>query len=75
MNARPTLGSIGTRRTRPYDLNVVCPRCGTRLLPDHPGSMSRTDGATEICDECGMIEALDDFAGRKLAPPEEWPVG
>jgi ribosomal protein S27AE len=54
----------------------VCPRCG-ELIPNnlqpgaYPGALSRTDNKTEICSECGTIEALEDNFGS-LAPQSEW---
>lgn len=36
-----------------------CPKCGKQYA-EHP-AISREDGETNICPECGMIEALEDF--------------
>ena len=35
----------------------ICPSCG-REYTDHP-AVSRKDNITEICPDCGVIEALD----------------
>ena len=39
----------------------ICPVCG-KSYSDYP-ALSRRDNKTEICPECGMQEALDDFYG------------
>lgn len=38
-----------------------CPRCGKEmgLFP----ALSRRDNQTNICSRCGLLEALEDFAG------------
>ena len=38
----------------------LCPKCNTRYL-GYP-AISRRDNKTEICSDCGTLEALDDFA-------------
>ena len=43
----------GTKKTR------ICPICG-REYTDYP-ALSRRDNATEICPDCGVSEALEDF--------------
>lgn len=57
----------------------VCVRCGT--VPRQTdafhrgiGAMSRVDNKTEICSDCGMDEAMQNFAGRECTPKSEWPV-
>ena len=37
----------------------ICPRCG-RVYSGFP-ALSRLDNKTEICSDCGLIEALEDF--------------
>lgn len=37
----------------------TCPICG-RIYKDYP-ALSRRDNTTEICPQCGVKEALDDF--------------
>lgn len=37
----------------------VCPNCGSDII-GHP-ALSRKDNKTEICSECGQLEALEDF--------------
>ena len=39
---------------------VKCPRRGRRV--DRLLALSRRDNKTMICDECGMQEAMEDFA-------------
>lgn len=36
-----------------------CPKCG-KIYGDYP-AISRRDNQTEICPECGVQEALEDF--------------
>ena len=46
--------------------NLICPRC-LGLIPNaefagmYPGALSRTDNKTEICSDCGNMEAIEDF--------------
>lgn len=46
-----------------------CPRCDSPI-PNrehagmYAGAISRVDNMTEICSECGVIEAMNDFAGE-----------
>ena len=35
----------------------ICPKCG-KTLKGYP-ALSRTDNKTEICSDCGILEALD----------------
>ena len=35
----------------------ICPRCGERYVA--PPALSRTDGTTLICPDCGTREALE----------------
>jgi rRNA maturation protein Nop10 len=42
-----------------------CPRCGGKLPIGYPGALSRRDNKTEICSDCGMIEAFIDFVKAK----------
>lgn len=37
----------------------VCPKCGEEIV-GYP-AVSRRDNRTEICSECGQIEAMEDF--------------
>lgn len=41
----------------------VCPICG-ETYTDYP-ALSRRDNKTEICPQCGICEALDDYFGFK----------
>lgn len=38
---------------------AICPKCG-REYEGYP-ALSRVDNKTEICSECGMREALDEY--------------
>ena len=40
----------------------VCPICGGAYT--EPPALSRKDNKTEICSDCGMKEALDEFYGE-----------
>lgn len=48
-----------------------CPRCGVKRLTRHP-ALSRVDNKTSICEECGVEEALMDFARIPLTPKDRW---
>ena len=42
----------------------TCPRCGGHIPNNehpgaYPGALSRTDNKTEICSDCGSMEAID----------------
>jgi hypothetical protein len=44
----------------------ICPRCSGYIPNDampgaYPGALSRLDNETEICSECGSIEAMEQF--------------
>ena len=43
----------------------ICPRCGATF--DSPPALSREDGKTLICPDCGIREALTSIG----VPPEE----
>lgn len=49
----------------------MCPRCNINYIPNnetpglYPGALSRVDNKTEICSDCGVEEALDDYFGSK----------
>lgn len=45
-----------------------CSKCGRNF--DRLLALSRKDNKTMICDECGTMEALDNFPGRILIPQE-----
>jgi len=42
---------------------MICPKCNTNELLYEEGcnALSRVDNSTEICDDCGMAEAIDDM--------------
>jgi hypothetical protein len=51
----------------------VCPLC-KGYIPnndtpgEYPGALSRVDNTTEICSECGVMEALADYARSQNNP-------
>ena len=47
----------------------ICPTCG-REYTDYP-ALSRRDNTTEICPDCGVDEALDDFFNNANINKEE----
>ncbi len=62
----------------------ICPRCGGGI-PDnehrgeYPGALSRTDDRTEICSNCGNLEAIEQmhprlsgFGSENIMPQSEW---
>ncbi len=59
---------------------MICPRCNSNQIPnnqtpgDYPGALSRVDNRTEICSDCGLHEALEDFFDNNLTPIESWPI-
>lgn len=50
---------------------TICPRCESSYIPnnefpgEYPGALSRVDNKTEICSECGVLEALEDYFSSK----------
>jgi hypothetical protein len=38
----------------------------------YPGALSRTDNKTQICSDCGVAEALEDFFDNSLLPQSAW---
>lgn len=46
----------------------VCPLCGRKYT--EPPALSRADNATDICPDCGMMEALASVPGRREGPAE-----
>lgn len=59
---------------------MICPRCNSNQIPNnqtpgaYPGALSRVDNRTEICSDCGLHEALEDFFDNNLTPIESWPI-
>jgi uncharacterized protein with PIN domain len=55
--------------TQTHDKFTLCPRC-EGFIPNndtpgaYPGALSRLDNKTEICSECGTIEAMLDWQGE-----------
>ena len=57
----------------------ICPRCGDWIPNNeqpgaYPGAISRVDDKTEICSECGSIEAIEQFTYGAPTPMSEWVV-
>ena len=48
----------------------MCPRCG-RPYSDYP-AISRYDGKTEICPDCGVEEAMINYTGGTLEAPNKY---
>lgn len=46
----------------------VCPICGRRYT--EPPALSRKDNATDICPDCGMMEAMASIPQRREGPSE-----
>lgn len=44
-------------------MKKICPKCGRKY--DESPAISRDDNETEICPECGMMEALNAFFKNK----------
>lgn len=49
----------------------LCPSCKDSWIPNnetpgaYPGALSRKDNKTEICSECGVMEAIEDYISAK----------
>lgn len=57
--------------------NLRCPRCGGGIPNDinigaYPGALSRTDNKTEICSECGTLEALEQMLTGQPHSQDTW---
>lgn len=46
----------------------LCPKCGRQY--DRLLALSRADNETMICDDCGIMEALDSIPHGVLTPQE-----
>jgi hypothetical protein len=51
----------------------ICPKCEgyipNNVTPGaYPGALSRVDNKTEICSECGILEAINDYNNLKNIP-------
>jgi hypothetical protein len=44
-----------------------------RKLPMYP-ALSRADNQTYVCSDCGMDEAMRDFAHMPPMSPDDWPI-
>lgn len=58
----------------------TCPRCGEVPRLDDQyfhrgfGALSRLDNKTYICSDCGVEEAMENFARNELTPKSQWPI-
>lgn len=55
----------------------VCPRCGdwipNNIQPGaYPGALSRVDNKTEICSECGSMEAIEQYTTGAPNGKDTW---
>lgn len=50
--------------------NKICPVCGKKYS-DYP-ALSRRDNKTEICPDCGIREAIEDFQSYKKLVEDEF---
>ena len=51
----------------------LCPRCQKPVDPRR-AALSRTDNETQVCEPCGLFEALEAMNGS-LKSQADWPVG
>ena len=56
----------------------TCPRClggvpNEEMRGQYPGAQSRTDNLTEVCSNCGTMEAIEQMGGV-LRHQGEWPL-
>ena len=47
-----------------------CPRC-KRVIETFP-ALSRRDNRTDICSDCGEVEALEDYYGERWTDKIYW---
>jgi hypothetical protein len=62
-----------------FNKNLICPRClggipNNELLGMYPGAISRVDNKTEICSDCGSMEAIEDYSYGAPKPKSTWAV-
>lgn len=60
-------------------VSKTCKRCGQVARYDDPfhrgfGAISRVDRKSQICSDCGVDEAMQDFLDGGCTPKSEWPV-
>ena len=63
---------------RPDPAPHTCPRClggvpNEEMRGQYPGAQSRTDNLTEVCSNCGTMEAIEQMGGV-LRHQGEWPL-
>ena len=58
-----------------YGKDFPCPRCGRQSMDINPSrnALSRRAGV-QVCDECGMLEALEDMPGGIKLPLSAWAI-
>ena len=55
--------------------DYLCPRCGRPVMASDPVRNALSRRATVyVCDECGMIEALEDMPGAFKLPLSVWSI-
>ena len=47
-----------------------CPRCDKEMKEDP--ALSRRDNKTDICSDCGQVEALEDYYGERWTEKIYW---
>lgn len=50
-------------------MNKICPKCG-KEYSGYP-AISRVDNKTEICPDCGVAEAFDDYINHIIRKEKE----
>lgn len=65
--------------TKELHRNLICPRCmgyipNAEFAGMYPGAISRLDNKTEICSECGSLEAIEDYTEGSPRPMSTWAV-
>lgn len=58
-------------------MSIICPRCHGAIPNNaepgaYPGALSRTDNKTEICSDCGLTEAIEQWTTGTPVPQKEW---
>lgn len=65
--------------TKEINHNLLCPRClgaipNNEFAGMYPGALSRTDNKTEICSDCGVQEALENYHDGQPKSQDSWLV-
>lgn len=72
MNAKELIEAFAKRQREGH---YPCPRCGRDVMDEEPArnAMSRQVNV-QVCDDCGMIEALEDMPGAFKLPLSAWAI-